>query len=164
MSLSKAMMAVLAAALLLAACAVPRSTTDGTGRWHGRLAIRVESTLTDTAPQSIAAGFELSGSPQAGELILYTPLGSSAAILSWTEHSASLRSAGENRTFASLDALIRHTMGTELPVAALFAWLAGDNPVVPGWDADLSRYAQGSILARHTRPGTQAQLRLILEK
>ena len=164
MSLPKAMMATLAGAFLLAACAAPRTTPDGLSHWQGRLALRVESTVTDAAPQSIAAGFDLSGSPLAGELVLYTPLGNSAATLSWTEHSATLRSATESRTFESLEALIRHTMGTELPVAELFAWLAGDNPVVPGWEADLSRYAQGSILARHTRPGTQAQLRLILEK
>jgi outer membrane lipoprotein LolB len=167
MSLSKAIcMAVLAAAVLLAACAVPPTSSDGASadRWRGRLAITVQSNLGQVAAQSVTAGFEISGDPQTGELILYTPLGGTAAALSWGAHTATMRSAGESRDFESLDALVRHTLGTELPLAALFAWLAGDNRDVAGWQVDLSQHASGRILARRTEAGSETQIRLILEK
>ena len=160
-------MAVLAAAVLLTACAVPPTASDmpSANRWRGRLALTVQTNKLAQAPaQSLSAGFELSGSPQTGELTLYTPLGGTAAVLFWSERSATLRSAGESRDFASLEDLIRHALGTELPLAALFAWLAGDNREVAGWQADLSQYAAGRILARRTEAGSEAQIRLILEK
>ena len=167
MLLSRALrMALLAAAVLLSACALPPVAGDSASanHWRGRLAITVQATLAQTPAQSVTAGFELSGSPQAGELTLYTPLGGTAAALSWSARSATLRSAGETRDFASLEALIWHTTGTELPLSALFAWLAGDNPEVAGWQADLSQYAAGRILARRTEAGSETQIRLILEK
>jgi len=167
MLLSRAIfMAALAALALLAACAVPPPASDNANakHWHGRLSITVQNDLAQTPSQSVTAGFELSGSPQTGELTLYTPLGGTAAALSWSARSATLRSAGESREFASLEAMIRHTTGTELPLAALFAWLAGDNAEVAGWQADLSQYVAGRILARRTEAGSETQIRLILEK
>ena len=160
-------MAALAALVILTACAVPPAANDipSANRWRGRLAITVQTnSLAQTPAQSMSAGFELSGSPQTGELTLYTPLGGTAAALSWSTRGATLRSAGESRDFASLEALLLHTLGTELPLAALFAWLAGDNREVAGWQADLSQYAAGRILARRTEVGSEAQIRLILEK
>jgi outer membrane lipoprotein LolB len=160
-------MAALAALVLLTACAVPPAANDipSANRWRGRLAITVQTnSLAQTPAQSMTAGFELSGSPQTGEFTLYTPLGSTAAALSWNARSATLRSAGESREFESLQALIRHTTGAELPLAALFAWLAGDNAEVAGWQADLSQHAAGRILARRTEAGSETQIRLILEK
>ena len=68
------------------------------------------------------------------------------------------------RYFESLDALIRQAVGTEIPVVALFAWLAGDNMVIAGWSADLSHHADGRIMARRTQPAPLAELRLVLEK
>ncbi len=159
-------MAVLAAAFLLTACAVPPTANDspGANRWRGRLSITVQTELAQTPAQSLTAGFELSGDPQTGELTLYTPLGGTAAALSWSARSATLRSAGESRDFASLGALIRHATGTELPLPALFAWLAGDNREIAGWQVDLSQYAAGRILARRTEAGSETQIRLILER
>ena len=90
--------------------------------WRGRLAIRVES-----APvQVFSAAFELSGSASAGALTLFTPLGTTAAALSWTPEGSTLRSPAEVRQFATLAALMRQTLGAELPITALFGWLAGD--------------------------------------
>ncbi len=158
--------AVLAALVLLTACAVPPPSSEGAGaeRWRGRLAITIQASLAQTPAQAVSVGFELSGTAQAGELTLYTPLGGSVAALCWGAGGATLRSAGESRDFPSLEALIRHTLGTDLPLTALFSWLAGDNAEVAGWQADLSQYAAGRILARRTEAGSDTQLRLILEK
>jgi outer membrane lipoprotein LolB len=128
--------------------------------WHGRLAVRVES----EQPQSFAAEFELTGNAQAGALTLYTPVGSTAAALSWSAQTAVMRTQGEVRSFESLDALIKQAVGTEIPVAALFAWLAGDNMIAAGWSADLSQHANGRITARRAQPVPLAELRLVLEK
>jgi outer membrane lipoprotein LolB len=132
--------------------------------WHGRLAVRVEADQVSTQAQSFAAGFELTGSALAGELTLFTPLGSTAAALSWTPQIAVMRTHGEIRHFESLDALIRNAVGTEVPVAALFAWLAGDNMTASGWSADLSQHANGRITARRLQDPPMAELILVLEK
>jgi outer membrane lipoprotein LolB len=128
--------------------------------WRGRLVVRVES----AQPQSLTASFELSGDTQAGELILYTPLGTTAATLSWSPQNAVLRANGDVRHFQSLGDLISHAVGTDIPVSALFAWLAGDNRSADGWLADLSQHSQGRITARRNAPAPAAELRLVLEK
>jgi outer membrane lipoprotein LolB len=75
-----------------------------------------------------------------------------------------MRTNGDIRSFASLDALIQQAVGAEIPVAALFAWLAGDNMSVAGWSADLSQLANGRVTARRTEPAPVTELRLVLEK
>ena len=152
------------ATFFLAGCAAPASVSIQNAAeisaWRGRLAVRVES----DQPQSFSAGFELTGTPLIGELTLYTPLGSTAAALSWSSQTAVMRSQGEVRHFKSLDSLIKQAVGTEIPVVALFAWLAGDNMVIAGWNADLSQHANGRITARRTAPAPAAELRLVLDK
>lgn len=161
---------LLFAAIFVAGCAVAPSTRFQNEAeplvWRGRLALRVETDQSgpESAPRAFGAGFELRGSPQAGELMLYTPLGSTAASLVWTPGTAILRQDGAVRHFESLDALIKQIMGTELPVAALFAWLAGDPLMMAGWSADLSQHGSGRISARRTQPEPVAELRVMLEK
>lgn len=157
--------AILLAIVFLTGCAVPPKLSDsGQAAWHGRLAVRVESTPPQEQPQSFAAGFELSGNAQTGSLMLFTPLGNTVASLSWTAQTATLFSKGELRQFDSLDALIKQTLGTEIPVAALFAWLAGENMQLAGWSADLSQHDKGRISARRSQPQPQAELRLVLDQ
>ncbi len=156
--------AIFLAIFSIAGCAVPTrasvSDQSEVSLWRGRLAVRVES----EKPQSFSAGFELTGSSRVGQLNLYTPLGSTAAALSWSSQTAIMRSNGDVRYFESLDDLIKLALGTEIPVEALFAWLAGDNMAVAGWSADLSQHANGRITARRTAPAPVAELRLVLEK
>ena len=157
--------ALVCAVLLITACAAPTPAPrlSNAASWHGRLALRMEPGLPDGAPQAFSAGFELSGNAQAGTLTLLTPLGSTAATLTWTPAAASLRSQGEVRYFDSLDALIRSVIGTELPVPALFAWLHDENMTLAGWNADLSRYTDGRISARRLQPAPAAEITLLLE-
>lgn len=161
--------AVLASAtILIAGCALP-ARVPGTINlnstvWRGRLSVRVDADQAPAQPQSFSAAFELSGSAQAGELALYTPLGSTAAALVWSPQTATLRTNDEVRHFESLDALIRQALGTDIPVSALFSWLAGDDVAVAGWRADLSQHASGRITARRTQPAPLAELRLVLDK
>lgn len=159
---------LLATTFFIAGCSTPTRATDSnhpeTPPWHGRLAVRVEADSPHNSDQSFSAEFELNGSALTGELTLYTPLGNTAAALSWSPQTAILRANGDVRYFDSLDNLIKQTVGTEIPVEALFAWLSGDNLIAAGWHADLSQHASGKITARRTEPRPQAELRLVLDK
>ncbi|MCX7226603.1 MAG: hypothetical protein NT071_13570 [Burkholderiales bacterium] len=127
--------------------------------WRGRLAIRVESEPV----QVFSAAFELSGSAPAGALTLFTPLGTTAAALSWTPEGSTLRSNAEVRQFATLGALMRQTLGAELPITALFAWLAGDTAASDGWQVDLSQRPNGRITVRRQSPLPMAEMRVVLD-
>lgn len=128
--------------------------------WSGRLALQVES----TPPQAFFAGFELQGNARAGELLLFSPLGSTLAALSWTPDSAQLRQGGAVRAFDSVDALVRAATGAAFPVTALFAWLDGDAVQVAGWRADLSRLSDGRLSAARSDPQPPAELKLVLQQ
>ena len=127
--------------------------------WRGRLAIRVESEPV----QVFSAAFELSGTAPAGALTLFTPLGTTAAALSWTPEGSTLRSNAEVRQFATLGALMRQTLGAELPITALFAWLAGDTAASDGWQVDLSQRPNGRITVRRQSPLPTAEMRVVLD-
>lgn len=126
--------------------------------------MRIEADLNASESQSFAAAFELSGSAPAGALTLFTPIGTTAASLSWTPRTAVLKTNGDIQSFATLDALIKQVIGTDIPVPALFAWLAGENVNAAGWIADLSRHADGRITAKRLMPSPAAELRLVLDQ
>ena len=120
--------------------------------------------VQDTPSQSFSGAFELRGQPDSGELLLFTPLGGTAARLRWAPGEATLTAAGEVRQFDSVDALVEQATGTSIPVSALFDWLAGANTAVPGWEADLSQLAEGRLLARRLSPPPEASLRIVLDR
>ena len=145
-------------ALVLSACAAPRPPGAASeDAWSGRLALRLDS----NPPQSFSAGFDLRGSPQAGELQLNSPLGTTLASVRWSPQGAELRQGDRFEQRDSLDQLTTDFSGTALPVAALFGWLRGDSAAADGWTVDLSQQPQGRITARRTTPLPGAELRLL---
>lgn len=148
---------------LMAGCAVPPKKEiahrQDASTWRGRLAVRVEN----AQPQSFSASFELTGSAVAGEMTLFNPLGGTAAVLTWDAQAATMRVNGDVQHHPSLNALISRAIGTEIPVGALFGWLAGELAVAEGWNPDLSQHANGRILAKRTSPAPPVELRLVLE-
>ena len=152
--------AVLAAALLLAACAsVPRAPLGGEPPLAGRLAIKVES----EPPRNLSAAFELEGDAQRGRLALTSPLGTTLGEATWAPGQAQLKSGSEQRDYADLDDLAEQALGERIPLAALFHWLRGrpwpDAPSQPlpggepgftqaGWRISLARRAEGWVEAR----------------
>ena len=148
--------ALLLIALLAGCASVPPPQGD---LLSGRLAIQVAG----QPDKSISAGFELSGSPRAGQLLLSGPLGSTAARARWSPTEAVLTSAQGESRHADLDALTAAALGEAIPMAALFDWLRGrpwpGAPVTPrsddlsgfvqlGWQVDLSRWSVGALEAR----------------
>ena len=155
--------ATLALSALLGACAQidqHRMPADLAQKvWRGRLALRVESNPV----QSFSAGLELRGDAQAGELRLFSPLGTTQLVVSWRPGQATLRRDGQAREYDSMSSLTQAALGADLPMNALFAWLAGDNARIAGWQADLSGLGDGRLAARRSEPAPVAELRLILE-
>lgn len=164
-----ALLSTLIAIFFIAGCAI---TPKATGQndinlsvWHGRLALQVQAIPNEPLSQarSFSAAFDLSGTPQAGELTFFTPLGSTAAAIHWRAELATLESQGDTRTYPGLTPLIQNLLGTDVPVLALFAWLEGRGVATDGWEVDLTQFAQGKITAQRLTPLPQAQLRLVLE-
>lgn len=156
-------------ALGLAGCAQPRRRPQedaGAGApaayWSGRLALQIHD--PQAQDQSFSASFELKGSERDGQLILLSPFGAVLAELLWSPAGAQLRQGGELRESPSLEALVQDTLGTALPLGALFSWLAGQQASAPGWQADLSQLAEGRLRAERTAPLPRATLRLVLDR
>jgi len=158
--LSRARAWALVLLLALAGCAQPPRAPAASGEWNGRLALQVEG----QASQSFHAAFALRGSPEAGELTLYTPLGSTLARLQWAAGMARLEQGGTVRESASLDGLLQDLTGSRLPVAALFDWLQGRPAAASGWHADLGAAQDGRITAERTEPPPAATLRVVLDR
>jgi outer membrane lipoprotein LolB len=152
------------AMLLVAGCAqpprAPQKDDVSVSVWRGRMALQVQ----DNPSQSFSAGFELRGRADAGELMLYNPLGGTLAALRWAPGLATLRSGEQVRQFDSIEALLAGATGTAIPVASLFDWLAGSNTAVNGWEADLSQLGEGRLRARRLTPAPVADLRVALDK
>ena len=159
---------VLALGLLAACATTPRPPAE----LAGRLAVRVEA-FEGAPARSLATQFELRGDALAGELRLSTPLGTTAAQARWRPGSAELITAETTRSFADLDALAQALLGEALPLAALIDWLRGRPwPGAPsaasavgfeqlGWRIDLSRMAEGWVLAARERaPAVSVRARL----
>ena len=152
------------AILLVAACARPSglNQTNGieTRAWNGRISLQV----ADEPPQSFSGSFALNGEPTRGDMTLFSPLGTVVGILRWSPGRAELDSgSGKVRHFGSVDELTRSATGSVIPLDALFAWLQGTPANVGGWTADLSRHADGRIIAKRLQPAPQAELRVVLE-
>ena len=151
----------LSCTLLAAGCASPRMIpVDDKAYWSGRMAIQV----LKNPPESLSAGFELQGSAQAGEMVLLSPIGTTLARLEWTPQGARLTQGQQQVDSPNLQRLGARLTGTELPIAALFEWLAGRPAEAPGWQVDLSAHAQGRINAERREPSPAAALRIALDR
>lgn len=152
------LLATLATALLAACAQPPRPASGAADHWSGRLALQIE----DGSAQSFSAGFELQGSPDAGALTLFNPLGNIIAELRWTPGRATLNNGSEQRQSSSLQTLVRELTGSDLPIAALFGWLRGEQVHATNWQADLSALDKGRLTATRHTPTPQAVLRVVL--
>lgn len=145
--------------VLLGACATPPSPAPSAD-WSGRLAVQV---LKDP-PESLSASFELRGSARAGQMALLSPIGTSLANLQWQPGHARLEQGQQQIDSNSLQNLAARLTGTELPIAALFEWLAGRPAQADGWQVDLSSHAQGRITAERRLPAPATVLRIVLDR
>jgi outer membrane lipoprotein LolB len=120
--------------------------------------------LQSTPPQNWSASLELQGSAEQGQLVLLSPIGTTLARLSWTPQSALLEQGEDKTASNSLQSLSQRLTGTDLPIAALFEWLAGKAADAPGWQVDLSAHSQGRLTARRNTPAPETVLRILLDR
>ena len=152
--------AALSAFIFLAGCANTAkqlTASNNDNYWSGRISVQV----LDTPPQSTSGSFELSGSPDSGEMVLLNPLGYIVARVQWAPGQATLTQGQQKKHAPSLDALTQELVGTPLPIAVLFDWLRGTPTQASGWSADLN--TQGKVTAQRTSPLPAANLRIVLD-
>jgi outer membrane lipoprotein LolB len=149
---------------LVAACAAPQKTSGLKTIENNSYAGRISLTVQSEPVQTFAGGFDLQGTVAAGELSLFTPLGSTVAVMRWSAGRAELQNSGQTQQYPSVQAMLERTTGAAIPLEALFAWLRGEAAAAPGWQADVSRHAEGRISAQRSDPAPPAQLRIILEQ
>ncbi len=161
--------ALLGVLVLLVGCATPPRPTS---ELAGRLSVTVEAHAGAPA-RSVSTQFELRGDARAGELQLSTMLGTTAGQAHWRPGGADLITGEGTRQFADLDALALGLFGEALPLSAMIDWLRGRPwPGAPdaatvdgfeqlGWRIDLSRFAQGWVLAARERaPALSVRVKL----
>jgi len=153
-------------AVVLTACATPSRRAQSAGaestklpEWQGRISVQV----LGQAPSSMSASFWLRGNENHGELDIYSPLGTTLGTLQWTPQAVELSEGGKLRYFQSLAELTEQTTGAALPIDAMFGWLQGRETQAPGWQADLSRLAKGTLNARRSNPLPEVTLRIQLD-
>ncbi len=148
--------------LLAAGCANLRprvAAVPAQPTWQGRLAVSVAG----EPPQAFSASFVLTGSASQGTLTLSSVLGTSVATLRWDANGATLMTPQQVQKFASVDDMVVYSVGTPLPMIALFGWLQGEATPVPGWQLDLQSRAQGRIKAWRLAPDAAAEIKIILD-
>ncbi len=154
------------AGIVLAGCATTAAPNNGLGAvLAGRLSIRVDEHNGEAA-RSASASFELRGDARRGELTLDTPLGTTLARARWSPGGAEAVTPDGSTRHADLDALSQDLFQERLPLAALLDWLRGrpwaGAPSVAlssgsgfeqlGWRVDLSRQAEGWVIATRAAP------------
>lgn len=147
--------------LVLAGCStapqVPTSATIAPVH-EGRLFLRVDS----QPPTVTQADISLQGTPEAGQLTLFGPLGTTQGQLRWSAGEAVWSRGLDEQRFTSLDALLAQTLGTALPVPTVFAWIEGRAVLLDGWDLVSLPSPDVPLVARRRYPAPTLELRLRL--
>jgi outer membrane lipoprotein LolB len=128
-------------------------------QWSGRLSVKVYS----TPPEAFTADFELTGNPQTGSMTLFSPIGTTAAVLQWSPGHASFTSGGQTQQFDSVEALALQATGTALPIGTFFDWLQGRSTELPGWSVRAYDTRTGRVQATRELEGQpRVELRIAL--
>jgi outer membrane lipoprotein LolB len=107
--------------------------------------------------------FELEGNAETGQLQVEGPFGTAAIVLRWRPGQAVLSQGEKSYRFPSLADLIQRSIGTDLPIEAVFAWLRNENVEVPGWQVESKPSQGGPLVARRYEPWPRLELRMVLQ-
>jgi outer membrane lipoprotein LolB len=174
-----------AATLWLQACATYVPPLAGSV-YAGRIAVRTEASATQPA-RSVSGQFELSGTPSSGQLILTSPIGTTVARARWSRPAGALgepsdielEANGSTSRYPTLEAMMQQAIGDQLPLAAMFDWIAGRPwPGAPvtrdaatasfdqlGWHVDESRFATARLIdAQRPLPAPTLHVRVKLDE
>jgi outer membrane biogenesis lipoprotein LolB len=145
---------------------------------------------TDAAPgqpaRAVSGQFELSGNASSGQLLLTSPIGTTVARARWSDpqgtqgvpSSIELEADGATTHYATLEDMMQRAIGDQLPLPAMFDWLAGRPwPAAPvqaradggsfdqlGWHVDLSQFAGNQLIdAQRAQPAPALHVRVKLD-
>jgi outer membrane lipoprotein LolB len=151
---------VLTSCALLNPPAPEQAALKQIGHWQGRLSLRV----LKSTPEQFSANFELNGSADTGELTLYSPLGTTLAVVNWSPQNAQLMQGQKVQKFESMDALTKELTGAAIPLQAMLSWLDIDGPSLPGWQLNAETSTNGRrIVAKREEPSPALQLTLLVD-
>lgn len=155
----------LAGLVSLSGCALFSSTPrqpalERMGHWQGRLSLKV----LQEPPEQFSANFEINGRPEQGELVLYSPIGTTLAVAHWSPDSAELLQGQKVQTFVSVQAMTQQLTGNSLPLPELLAWLDQDGAALPGWDLKSENTPNSRrVFAKRTSPRPMLELTLVID-
>jgi outer membrane lipoprotein LolB len=129
--------------------------------WSGRLSLSIQKDFSQQTHIHIA--FELEGNAEEGQLQIEGPFGTAAILLRWRPGQAVLSQGERSYRFASLADLIQRSIGTDLPIEAVFAWLRNETVDVPGWQVESKPSQGGPLVARRYEPWPRLELRMVLQ-
>ena len=184
MTLSLRGVGVVALALLLQACVTHPPPLPG-HVWSGKLGVRTDA-APDQPARSMSGTFELSGNASSGQLVLTSPIGTTIARARWSDPAGTqgapskieLEADGGTTHYATLEDMMQHAIGDQLPLAAMFDWLDGRPwPAAPvqrgadgssfdqlGWHVDLSQLAGNRLIdAQRPQPAPVLHVRVKLD-
>ena len=156
---------LLSLALLLPGCSLFSSKARLSplakqGHWEGRLQLRI----LQEKPEQFSFNFDLQGSAEAGELTIYSPVGSTVAVASWTPSGAVLTEGNKQTQFESMEVLTMRLTGAALPLPTLMAWLNSNGPALEGWQITSEKLPRSRrIFAQRFQPSPPLQLTLLLD-
>mgnify|MGYP003346698665 FL=1 len=151
--------------LWLAACTTAPTPTrtvlkvPSEKQWQGRISVTVQS----DPPRNMSSSFSLEGDARQGELNLFSPLGTTLATLQWSPTTTQWLQGTQQRRYDSMEHMTEETTGAALPMVAMFDWLQGRDSPSPGWQADLTAIAQGTLVAKRISPEPYVVLRIKLD-
>ncbi|NBX61414.1 MAG: hypothetical protein EBT67_03110 [Betaproteobacteria bacterium] len=156
---------LLSLALLLSGCSLffnkaKVSPIAKQGHWEGRLQLRI----LQEKPEQFSFNFDLQGTADTGELTIYSPLGSTVAVATWSPNGAELTEGNKQTHFESMEDLTMRLTGAALPLPTLMAWLNSDGPALDGWQIKSETVrASRRIYAQRFQPTPPLQLTLLLD-
>ncbi|MET0383351.1 MAG: lipoprotein insertase outer membrane protein LolB [Burkholderiaceae bacterium] len=173
-----------ALALWLQACATHPPPLPGSVV-SGRIAVRRDAAPAQEA-RAVGGEFELSGNASSGQLILTSSIGVTIARARWSAPAPGtglpsrieLEAQGGTSQYPTLEAMMQDAIGDQLPLAAMFDWLAGRPwpgaaaERAPGgaafdqlgWRVDLSQFGPaGFIDAQRALPAPTLHVRVKLD-
>jgi outer membrane lipoprotein LolB len=144
-----------------ASASTPMPTPPVPTAWSGRLSLSIQKDFSQQTHIHIA--FELEGNAEEGQLQVEGPFGTAAILLRWRPGQAVLSQGERSYRFASLADLIQRSIGTDLPIEAVFAWLRNETVDVPGWQVESKPSQGGPLVARRYEPWPRLELRMVLQ-
>ena len=145
----------------LVGCTSMDSIHQSTGKqYQGRLAL----TLHQASPETWQARFHLEGSTAEGSLTLFSPVGTTLAVASWSAGFARIQRGSDIKDYASADAMLNALIGSGIHMDQLWRWIENRPGSIESWEVEqLTRDDQTRLVtAKRPLPKPALTLKILL--